>query len=279
MVKKQLIMEKALELFAIHGFEATSVQQITESCGISKGAFYLSFKSKDELIFQLTDHFMSEIVVDVERSVNANQPTEILLYNYYFVSLNAIQKHADFGKLFMKEPSTSINPELLERMTMYNSHLYKIIHSIVNRQFHEINVKMRPDLVFVIQGFVKHYGELFLINDLPIDLNVLCNALVEKTTILAKYTTIQLISPEFYTCSKSSYLSPTKEQVIELLTQKISEIEDDIIQESLELLKKDLLEPSLSTAIIQGLLNNLRVNSHCKWTAHLYEQFLKNTNY
>lgn len=39
MVKKQLIMDKALELFAKQGFEATSVQQITDHCGISKGAF------------------------------------------------------------------------------------------------------------------------------------------------------------------------------------------------------------------------------------------------
>ena len=39
-------MEKALELFARQGFEATSVQQITEHCGISKGAFYLSLNQK-----------------------------------------------------------------------------------------------------------------------------------------------------------------------------------------------------------------------------------------
>ncbi|MFS8629945.1 MAG: TetR/AcrR family transcriptional regulator, partial [Bacillales bacterium] len=50
MTKRELIMERALELFAENGFEATSVQQITERCGISKGAFYLYFKSKDELI-------------------------------------------------------------------------------------------------------------------------------------------------------------------------------------------------------------------------------------
>ena len=34
MIKKQLIMDKALELFAEKGFESTSVQQITERCGI-----------------------------------------------------------------------------------------------------------------------------------------------------------------------------------------------------------------------------------------------------
>ena len=66
MIKKQLIMEKALELFAKQGFEATSVQQITEHCGISKGAFYLSFKSKDELILALIDYFMTQFTSDID---------------------------------------------------------------------------------------------------------------------------------------------------------------------------------------------------------------------
>ena len=58
MIKKQLIIENAIQLFAEQGFEATSIQQITDKCGISKGAFYLSFKSKDELIFSLIDYFL-----------------------------------------------------------------------------------------------------------------------------------------------------------------------------------------------------------------------------
>lgn len=64
--RKQLIMEKAIELFAARGFESTSVQQITEHCGISKGAFYLSFKSKDELILEIIDYFMKRFTTGVD---------------------------------------------------------------------------------------------------------------------------------------------------------------------------------------------------------------------
>ena len=63
--RKQLIMEKAIELFAARGFESTSVQQITEHCGISKGAFYLSFKSKDELILEIIDYFMKRFITKI----------------------------------------------------------------------------------------------------------------------------------------------------------------------------------------------------------------------
>ena len=101
MIKKQLIMEKALELFAKQGFEATSVQQITDHCGISKGAFYLSFKSKDELIIALIDHFMIQFVSDIDYVVK-NTANEELLYEFYYTSFKSFQKHSDFAKLLLK---------------------------------------------------------------------------------------------------------------------------------------------------------------------------------
>ena len=79
MSKKQLIMEKSLELFARQGFEATTVQQITEYCGISKGAFYLSFKSKDELILALIDHFMHEILSDIDYIVKNTNIDQLII--------------------------------------------------------------------------------------------------------------------------------------------------------------------------------------------------------
>lgn len=96
MVKKQLIMDKAMELFAYQGFEATSIQQITECCGISKGAFYLSFKSKDELIMALIDRFMEDILVDIDYIVKTTNDEE-LLYSFYYANFQSFQKHPKYS--------------------------------------------------------------------------------------------------------------------------------------------------------------------------------------
>ncbi|WP_033827112.1 TetR/AcrR family transcriptional regulator [Bacillus andreraoultii] len=82
MAKKHIIMEKAMEIFAEQGIESTSIQQITDRSGISKGAFYLYFKSKDELITSLIDYFMGNIVAEIEQSVSNNKKTDELLYKY-----------------------------------------------------------------------------------------------------------------------------------------------------------------------------------------------------
>lgn len=272
-VKKQIIMENALELFAKNGFESTSIQQITEKCGISKGAFYLSFKSKDELILSIIDHFMTTIVAEVEQSVNDEQPTQNLLYNYYFVFFRAYERHADFAKLFIKELSVMFNPELIERILVYHSHLTRVAFSIIDRQFPQTDAKMRADLVFVIQGFVKNYGELFFMDQAYVDLHELCTALVEKTEILAKHAAIPVLSPEFFAISVHESITPTKEQLMKMLEKKRNEIDDPILLESLELLKGNLTGNALSPAIIQGLLKNLNSSPHTKWTASLYQKY------
>ena len=80
--KKQLIMDKALELFAKQGFSATSIQQITDHCGISKGAFYLSFKSKDALILAIIDHFMMKYVSSIDYLVRSEDDKENSYMNF-----------------------------------------------------------------------------------------------------------------------------------------------------------------------------------------------------
>lgn len=81
MTRKQLILDAAITLFSEKGIEATSVQQITEHCGISKGAFYLSFKSKEELIHSIIEHFLNNIIQGVDRAVNSEMdPSKNCIY-------------------------------------------------------------------------------------------------------------------------------------------------------------------------------------------------------
>lgn len=100
MLKKQLIMEKALELFSEQGFEATSVQQITERCGISKGAFYLSFKTKDELLFSMVDYYLQQFIADIDHVVRNSNKKDVMLVDFYKNIFQAFKKHAASSRVF-----------------------------------------------------------------------------------------------------------------------------------------------------------------------------------
>jgi AcrR family transcriptional regulator len=47
--------EKGAKLFEKHGLKKTSVDELTEAVGISKGAFYLFFESKEELFLEILE--------------------------------------------------------------------------------------------------------------------------------------------------------------------------------------------------------------------------------
>lgn len=274
MNKKQLIMEKSLELFAKQGFEATSIQQITEYCGISKGAFYLSFKSKDELIIALIDHFMMQFTADADYIVKNTKVDENLFYEFYFSTFNSFQKHSDFTKVLMKEQSHSLNKELIVKMQTYDKLFEKSILSMIERVYGEDVELIKYDLVYCIKGFISIYSQLFLFQKLPVDLNLLSRSLVEKTNLLAKHTTIPFISQDLiHLGTQPMDEAVTKEHILDIMELKIEEIQESIEKESLVLLQQHLLEPTLSPAIVKGLLENIRNHPHCKWISYLLRSY------
>lgn len=274
MVKKQLIMDKALELFAKQGFEATSVQQITDHCGISKGAFYLSYKSKDELIISLVDCFMKQIIADIDLSVKDCSHSDDMLSTFFYTTNKAFQDNSTFAKIFFKEQTHTVNENLLNRLSYYDSKVNDIILYIIDHLVLE-NEKTKFDLLICIKGFMKVYVDLFLIYELPLlDLDILTKSLVEKTNILARHSTIPFITKESAQILQDHIegTDNNSKQIIELIEQLIIDIEEPIEKESLELLKNCLQSENNSLAIIKGLLENIKNNPQCKWVAYLIRE-------
>jgi hypothetical protein len=275
MIKKQLIMEKAIELFAKKGFESTSIQQITEHCGISKGAFYLSFKSKDELIVALIDHFMMEMTSNIDHIVK-NTADDKLLFEFYYAIYHSFQKHSDFAKVLIKESGQTFNEELMVKMSHYDKLLENFILEMIERLYGEQVKHTKYDLIYCIKGFMNTYSQLFLFYNIPFDLNVIAHSLEEKTNIIAKHATIPFISQDlFQTLKEPINKEVTKEQILEIIEQKIVEMEESLEKESLILLKQQLLEPTLHRAILKGLLENLQNHPHCKWVSYILRNYFK----
>lgn len=66
---RERLIEAAAKSFMRHGFDASSVEQIAEEAGFSRGAFYSNFRSKDELFIEVlkmkreeTERELDEIV-------------------------------------------------------------------------------------------------------------------------------------------------------------------------------------------------------------------------
>jgi len=68
------IIESAIKLFSTRGFNAASVDDICKDAGISKGAFYHHFKTKQALFLALLDGWLQTIDTAIEASKDLTVP-------------------------------------------------------------------------------------------------------------------------------------------------------------------------------------------------------------
>ncbi|XOV93968.1 MAG: TetR/AcrR family transcriptional regulator [Bacteroidota bacterium] len=83
---KKLIVEKAMPLFNLKGYRATSLSDITKVTGMTKGAIYGNFENKDAVAVATFESAV-EIVISQLRSRIKSEPTAPLklkaILNYY----------------------------------------------------------------------------------------------------------------------------------------------------------------------------------------------------
>ena len=62
------LLQAGRELFLAKGVAATSLDEITSRAGVSKGLFYLYFRSKDDLLNALHEQFSTELADRIYRA-------------------------------------------------------------------------------------------------------------------------------------------------------------------------------------------------------------------
>ena len=233
-------MEKATELFAKQGFESTSVQQITDYCGISKGAFYLSFNSKDELIQMLIDQVMLQYISDIDSIVKYSKDETVMLFDFYYNSYHFLQKKSNFAKIFIKEQMHSINEEVLMKFRTYDRMVEKVILTIIHRIYGDKVNRFKYDLMYYIKGFLNTFSDFFLYYNVPVDLELMCESLVEKTNLIAEHSKTTFLTEEMGLLVQPNNEEITKERLHTMVEKKINKLEESIEKDSLLLINEDL---------------------------------------
>lgn len=76
---KERIIDTSIALFEQHGYHGVTVDRIAVETNTSKGGFYHNFKSKDELLYEIHDTFISYVLKKANEAYeNYTTPTERL---------------------------------------------------------------------------------------------------------------------------------------------------------------------------------------------------------
>lgn len=113
---KKKIFETARQLFLEHGSENVSVDAIVEAAGVSKGAFYVHFESKDALVADLVNEYTSLADMD---------------YKAFLTTLSGSDSVFDILILLAEKISDFIAVKIgLDNMrVLYKAHLTKTINT------------------------------------------------------------------------------------------------------------------------------------------------------
>lgn len=77
---KNMILGSALELFSQKGYDKATIEDIVTNIGISKGAFYHYFKSKEDVVEAIADQYVDNImgIIDEMLRIEGLNPLEKL---------------------------------------------------------------------------------------------------------------------------------------------------------------------------------------------------------
>jgi TetR/AcrR family transcriptional repressor of nem operon len=113
---RNAVLEAGIKLFTERGFNASSVQDITEAAGVPKGSFYNHFKSKEALAAEIVTEYGKGTT---DRTILTNPAVPALTrLKRHFAALNEYFSRCNDGCLvgkFMAEVSDD-TPQIRERL-------------------------------------------------------------------------------------------------------------------------------------------------------------------
>jgi TetR/AcrR family transcriptional repressor of nem operon len=134
---KNKIIQIALEQINVKGYESTSVDEIIQAAGITKGAFYHHFSSKESLLLETLNHLELEFVKFLDEHLNNNNPQQALK-NFFKAALktNTQKKFiggCPLGNLALEKSdcpnNLAIKDKLKEIFTIWNKKLQATIEA------------------------------------------------------------------------------------------------------------------------------------------------------
>lgn len=86
---KSKLIDAAVALFAMKGFNNTGIAEILTQVGVPKGSFYHYFKSKEDLGLAVIDHYGDILCEGLATSLHTTQGTPLFRLRQYFEAVLA----------------------------------------------------------------------------------------------------------------------------------------------------------------------------------------------
>lgn len=176
--RRQQILDAARTAFIRDGFHATSMQDIQREAGLSAGAIYLYFKSKDEIIAAIAADALATVSAAFDMRLPDRPPPDLdTLVGQLLSAAERLQNEKHIFPLVVQVWSEALrNPPLLAKLTaLFDEVRGRLTHLLAESQASgQIDPHVDPgSLVMALLGLVQGY--------------IVQSTLLEETTSFERY--------------------------------------------------------------------------------------------
>lgn len=270
--KKEQIIKTAMQLFAVKGSSSTSMQEIAELCGISKGSLYLVFKSKEELERSIYIYCFRLIRDPLQREEleNRRSPRE-KLRNQVEIVLNHVYELREFLQRQIQEFAGKGVMEVPEWLRKSNAPLLTWFQNKLETLYGPDILAYTGDLCLLGSGMIHSYIRVVFNQGSTVSIARMADHLVDLLDIVVAGLLADkpdpLISPAYLTQwleehgdnPRKSPLQLIKE--MKVLLSATPAVDTQSLEEGLEslgILESEILMPHPRKAIVRGMLSNLQ---------------------
>jgi TetR/AcrR family transcriptional regulator, cholesterol catabolism regulator len=101
--RRDVILERAADLFARQGVAATTVREIADAVGILSGSLYHHFASKDEIVDAIVGSFMDDLVTRYDEVMATGTDARARLRGLVIASLATVASHPHATEIYQKD--------------------------------------------------------------------------------------------------------------------------------------------------------------------------------
>jgi len=269
--KRQDIIEAALTLFAERGYHVTSVQDIVNECGISKGAFYNYFSSKEELHIAIFQYYFDQIRNRIAQIEKEGLPPRERLIKQLNVPFEHVNKQKEYLMIFLREQSFSNHKEVKEYMKNTLIETYQWYKKSLLEVYGDHIKAFIGDLILVLEGIRKSYMSAIIHHNIELETSRIATFIMNRADeFVASFERGEkpIISEKDFS---QSYLNEgaTYSNEIEKARLILTEMKHKLkgmrrndkseLETVLRFLMKEIEKNDFDKFVFQGVLANLKV--------------------
>ncbi|WP_028531111.1 TetR/AcrR family transcriptional regulator [Paenibacillus sp. HW567] len=272
--KKEQIIITAMQLFAVKGSSSTSMQEIAELCGISKGSLYLAFKSKEELESSIYIYCFRMIHDPLQREEQESSRTpREKLRNQIEILLNHVYELREFLQRQFQELAGKGVKDAPEWLRKINGPLVSWCQSKLEMLYGKEILPYTGELCLLGSGMIHSYIWVLYNYESAVPIPRLADHLVDLLDVAAAGLLAGRPVPLIPSAALDDWLehqegknNPRRSplQLIKDMKTGLSSdpgMEPQSVEDAMEsvtILESEILMPYPRKAIIQGMLSNLQ---------------------